>query len=408
MRIALVVPEFPPHHLGGGGVVFQALFEEYSRRHQVRVFSGHDPVRSWLSPRVIEADQPDVWRYPLAPLLPSCHYLRTVVPPGPVAAVALGRDLRQWAPEAAHLHGYGYALVDLAAAFLRLARVPYVFTNHGFPLSPASQGGPIRAAYRLYRVVGADRTAHGAAAVTGVSASAVPSREGGRLAGRVQVVPNGLTRLPTSTETGRRRLRSKLQLNDAIPVVAAAGRLSVSKGFDVLINAISRSPGPITCVIAGQDGGAKDQLQLLAHHVMPPARVVLAGPMQRQELADLFALASVVAVPSRDEPFGLVALEAVAAGKRVVATRTGGLADFLAPPIATLVPPEDHAELARALATAIALGELSPEETASSNQLVERYAWPQVSLRYEELLARAARSRPRGPVRKLHVTKVGP
>ncbi len=51
----------------------------------------------------------------------------------------------------------------------------------------------------------------------------------------------------------------------------------------------------------------------------------MLGPIHRDEVADLLALASVVLVSSLDEPFGIVALEAAATGTPVVAARTGGL-----------------------------------------------------------------------------------
>ena len=57
----------------------------------------------------------------------------------------------------------------------------------------------------------------------------------------------------------------------------------------------------------------------------------MLGAIHRDEVADLFATASVVLVPSVDEPFGLVALEAAASGIPIVASRAGGLPEAVGP-----------------------------------------------------------------------------
>ena len=387
MRIALVVPEFPPHGIGGGAVVFEALREQYRSEHEVRVFAGHDPIRSWWAPARADEGDPDVVRYPLAPIGSGRPHLRTVVPPGPLAAVDLLRDLRTWAPNVAHLHGYGYAIVDLAALLLRRQGVPYLFTNHGYPATPGSRGPAIRALYGGYTRLGADRTVAGATGITAISRSVLPK---GALANRAIVVPNGLTPLPPSTEEGRARLRAGLGLAPGGQVVAAAGRLASSKGFDVLLDAVAALDGhDVACVVAGLDGGAADQLRRQAERLAGTGGIHFPGSLSRQELADLFALACVVAVPSRDEPFGLVALEAAAHGCRVVASAVGGLPEFLTPDLARLVEPDDRRALGSALADALAKGPLTADETRAAGELAARHDWRSIGARYVDLLVAA-------------------
>lgn len=388
MRIALVVPEYPPYGIGGGAVVFAALCREYRSRHQVRVFAGHDPLRSWSARARADEGDPDVCRYPLAPLAAGRPHLRTVVPPGRAAAADLRRDLRAWRPDVAHLHGYGYAIVDFAALLLRRRHVPYVFTNHGYPTTPATRGATVRLLYGAYRRLGAERTLAGAAGVTAISRSVL---SGGGTDGHGVVIPNGLTPFPPSTADGRSQLRERLGLGASTRVVAAAGRLATSKGFDVLIDAVSRLPnGDIACVVAGLDGGAGAALRSQAGRCGGTAVFAFPGPLSRQDLADLFASASVVAVPSRDEPFGLVALEAVAGGTRVVASAVGGLPEFLPPAIATFVPPDDPVALAAALVGSLAAGTLTAEERAVAADLSAAHDWRLIATRYEAMLAAAA------------------
>src|SRR5438093_4827236 len=145
VRLAVVTPEYPPHHIGGGGIVVEALTHELIRRHEVRVFSAYDVVRSWHRGRsvVLQAGV-GIYRYPTVPVFRGLPYLRSVLPPNPVGAANLGRDLAHWSPDVAHLHGYGYATVDLAALILRRLKVPYVFTVHGLPVTPGQRGFFIR------------------------------------------------------------------------------------------------------------------------------------------------------------------------------------------------------------------------------------------------------------------------
>lgn len=391
VRIALVVPEFPPHGIGGGAVVFEALRAEYRARHDVRVFTGHDLVRGWSAPALADAHDPDVVRYPLVPLATARPHLRTVVPPGVRAAADLRRDLTTWAPDVAHIHGYGYAIVDLAALLLRNRRVPYVFTNHGYPATPNSRGAAVQFLYGAYRRLGAERTVAGAAVVTAISRSVLHR---GAVAGRGVVVPNGLTALPVSTDEGRSRLRTRLGLAPEVRVVAAAGRLSSSKGFDVLLDAVSKLALPdVACVVAGLDGGAGALLRQQARYAVGTTGVALPGPLTRQELADLFSLASVVAVPSRIEPFGLVALEAAAHGTRVVASAVGGLPEFLPTDLARLVDPDDPDALASAIREAFAKGPLTSDESRSAAELATRHDWHLIGARYEGLLYAAVAGR---------------
>ena len=398
MRIAVVTPEYPPDVIGGGGIVVQSLVHEYVKRHEVRVFSGWDSRRSWLAKPVEDVDDGVlISRYPLLPLSRQ-PYLRSVLPPNPVGVRRLWKDLRAWSPTVAHLHGYGYAIVDLAALALRRGMVPYVFTIHGIPLTPQQKGRIVRQAYSAYLHIGVGRTSRFARSITAISgavAKALPGAE------EVEVIPNGLTPLPTSDDIGAQRLRSRLNIAAGVPIIACAGRLTRAKGFDTLIKSLNYVDlAEAACVVAGTDGGMLPELVRLQAGVRPGVTVHFIGRQDRQGLADLFHLASVVAVPSRDEPFGLVALEAIGAGRRVVASNIGGLPEFLSPPLAQLVPEGDPVALAGALVLAIRRGALTGPEVAAAHNVVSRYSWIGLAPRYEALLALPSRPDARNRIQK--------
>jgi len=103
-------------------------------------------------------------------------------------------------------------------------------------------------------------------------------------------------------------------------------------------------------VICG-DGRQLAAMRELARRIDVEGRVSFRGWLSSEELAQEFADASVVVVPSLwPEPFGLVGIEALAAGRPVVASATGGIEDWLDDGVSGLcVKPGDVADLARAL-----------------------------------------------------------
>jgi glycosyltransferase involved in cell wall biosynthesis len=383
MRIAVVVPEYPPYTIGGGGVVFNALVDQLDKHHQVRVYSAHDPIRSWVRGLAPESS-PTVRRYPLLPIGNGAAHLRSVIPPNPLAAIQFSRDIVAWKPDVAHLHGYGYGFIDFAALVLRRLQVPYVFTNHGFPVTQETRSAVVRSLYRLYQRVGAGRTARLSVTTTYVSPS-VADKERWPSVSPDLVIENGLTPLPSPSLSDCQSLRTRLGLGDSV-VIGAAGRLTWSKGFDLLIDSLAHlHHGPVTCVIAGDDGGERTSLIRRASSLPRHLQVVLPGRLNRNDLGTLFALSSVVAVPSRDEPFGLVALEAMAMGTRVVAAATGGLEGFVERPLGSLVTPGDSHSLALGLDAALTTS-ADPQEDLQRSAIAENRAWDKVAGMYEEAL----------------------
>jgi len=130
--------------------------------------------------------------------------------------------------------------------------------------------------------------------------------------------------------------------------VVFAGRLVPSKGLDVLIRALSQVDAEL--VVCGE-GRQQREMQALAAELGVNERVRFEGWLDADGLAEEFANASVVAVPSVwPEPFGIVGIEALAAGRPAVGSATGGIPDWLHDGVCGLsVKPGDAGALARAL-----------------------------------------------------------
>lgn len=108
--------------------------------------------------------------------------------------------------------------------------------------------------------------------------------------------------------------------------VLFVGRLSIEKGADLVIRAAGRLPQPARVVIAGE-GAERGRLEALAAEL--GVAVTFAGWVAKADLPALVGRARVQVVPSRSEAQGMAAVEALAAGTPVIASRVGGLPEMI-------------------------------------------------------------------------------
>ena len=130
-------------------------------------------------------------------------------------------------------------------------------------------------------------------------------------------------------------------------IVSFAGKLANFKGVDVLLDAIKlyedKDPKTITLIVG--DGDEREMLHRKARDLQLKT-VHFFGNVAQKELRSVYNIADVNLVPSRREPFGLVAIEAMACGAPVIATNQGGLPDFVSEEVGGLVEVEDPEGLA--------------------------------------------------------------
>jgi glycogen synthase len=136
------------------------------------------------------------------------------------------------------------------------------------------------------------------------------------------------------------------------PILLCLGRLVREKGFDVAIKAMSqlRRLIPAARLVVAGDGPEAAALQGHVQELGLGDSVVFAGAVAPADVPALLTRASIVVIPSRTEAFGLVALEAAAMGRPVVATRVGGLPEVIeSGKTGVLVEPDQPAALAQAV-----------------------------------------------------------
>lgn len=144
----------------------------------------------------------------------------------------------------------------------------------------------------------------------------------------ITVIPNGIDPDKVKRIPAGEFLKKKYQVDG--PVVLFVGRLVREKGVQVLLKAapriLKRHPN-VRFIIAGS-GYFRDELESLSDSLGVSQHVTFFGQANDNDLTELYSLASVLAIPSLYEPFGIVALEGMACGLPVVASDAGGLADI--------------------------------------------------------------------------------
>ncbi|WP_306210609.1 glycosyltransferase family 4 protein [Actinoplanes sp. RD1] len=203
-------------------------------------------------------------------------------------------------------------------------------------------------------------------------------------ADRLHVIPNGADPVtPASAQVKRVRLR----FGGTGPLLGFAGRLVYEKGVQDLIAALpalrDRHPG-LRLLVAG-DGPHRQTLTDQAAQLGVRDAVSFAGFLG-PDLAAAMAACDVQIVPSRYEPFGMVAIEAAAAGTPVVAAATGGLKEIVEPGRTGLTfPPGDRAALARAVTRMLDDRPAAARMARTLARDVEdRYSWPAIAERTVE------------------------
>jgi len=313
------------------------------------------------------------------------------------------RLLRKVRPDLVHTHLFK---ADLLGAWLApRAGIPLVSTKHNE--DPYLREMPWRdlgrrAALRARRVV----------AISG----AVERFVGGTLdlpAGHVHTIPYGIA--PRERPEGGSAFRASHGIAPGAPLALAPARLSRQKGLDLLVEAARSLPAAlpgarVVLLGRGEDEGALRDLV----RAKGLAEVVLfAGFLADPSPA--FAAADVVVLPSRWEGFGLAALEAMAAGRPVLASDAGGLPEVLGD-AGTLVPAGDAHALAEALLRALSPEAVAAARSGAGGEAGRRRARDAFSLDgaaaahealYGEILGRSAATRTGRRTRLLLVARAG-
>ncbi len=183
-----------------------------------------------------------------------------------------------------------------------------------------------------------------------VNSHAVAKRFSGAAARRLRCVYNGVDLKRFSPRQPQPGLRQALGVTGQGPVIVSVGRFVAYKGYDHLLEAaqlIARDHPDLEWVIAG-DGELRGELEAQCRRLSLDRHVHFLG--WREDLPDVLSLADLFVSPAVGEHFGRVLIEAMAMGKAVVATRSGGVPEIVVDgETGVLVRPADPGALAGAV-----------------------------------------------------------
>ncbi|MGP8071616.1 MAG: glycosyltransferase family 4 protein [Thermoplasmata archaeon] len=392
MKVAQVSTRFPP---GPGGVerhVAEVALRLPARGHSVDVFTSDLLLEfPWerLPPSVPREETTSFGRV---------HRLPVSSMPGPLHYPFfrnLGAVLAREQPDLVHVHTYGTHQVAVARRHGRRTRTPFILTAHFHPIW-SIEGGWLRHRIRGFY----DRRLAGPI-VRSAARVIVQTHEEERLLRSlglpmppVAIIPPGYSPLPAPPAAGAFRARYGIPG----PYLLFVGRLASNKGLLTLVDAfapLARRHPDATLVLVGTDGGMRATVEERVGALGLTPRVRIVGHVEEESLlADAYRDARLTVLPSEYEAFGLVLLESLAQGTPVVASRVGGIPEFVEEGRAGLLcPPGDVPAFSEAIrrlwedeALARSLGRFGRD------QVVPRYTWDRLVGQLDQLYQEVRRA----------------
>ncbi len=201
----------------------------------------------------------------------------------------------------------------------------------------------------------------------------------------VHVVPNVIDMNKFSvTDPGR--------MDNKMNIGILGGMGNYRKGLDILIKAVSLLKDMDLTVHIGGDGKYLSTFRDMARKLDVDGKCIFYGEIKPENIQDFYSKLDFYVLPSRDETFGVVVVEAMASGLPVIATRCGGPEEIITEETGILIEKENPPELARAIRSLT--GNLnSYNRKAIRNYVLEKYSKDRftesLSEVYQELLRNA-------------------
>lgn len=221
--------------------------------------------------------------------------------------------------------------------------------------------------------------------------------------GQIEIIPCG-TDTNNFRLTSKADARTKLKLNSREKVILYVGRFDSRKGIETLVRACAllkqavkeKDTNNLKLVIVGgsspnmPDGDERTRIEHIVDELGMRDSTLFAGRIGHDILPLYYTAADVCVIPSHYEPFGLVAIEAMACGVPVVASNVGGLKFTIIPEeTGLLVEPKDIKAFARGIHR-ILFDELWARKmrNQASVNVNQRFSWAGVTIQLSELYRR--------------------
>jgi glycosyltransferase involved in cell wall biosynthesis len=377
MRILHVVPTYYPAVRYGGTIraVHELARAQAADGHDVHAFTTNVDGSGCCDVPLgtpVNMDGVQVWYFPTGA---GRRIYRS-----PAMGRALETSLAGF--DAAHLHSVFLWPTTKAASTARRLGVPYVLTPHGM-LAPDLIRRKSSVIKRAWIAMFERRNIEGAAAVhVTAEAEAEDLLKLGFQPRRIVLAPNGVEPPPALSHA------DAVQADVDEPYVLFLGRVNWKKGLDRLIPAMRHLPG-VRLIVAGNDeDNYQPQMEALALRMGVAGRVRFTGAADDAEKWRLMAGARLLALPSYNENFGIVVLEAMAVGCPVVVTAEVGLANAVRKTGAGLVASGEPQSLATAMNALLADNELRRSMGEAGRRAArENFTWPKIARQMNRIYA---------------------
>jgi glycosyltransferase involved in cell wall biosynthesis len=303
---------------------------------------------------------------------------------------ALRRELPGY--DVVHLHALNLFHDWLGGRLCRQSGVPYIVQPHGL-LDPYIHGHH-RGRKWLMEVLFQNRVLERAAAIhytSDVEREISEPFDGGA---PPRVVPLGVDLAGFDDLPPAERFHDRFPETRGRRVVLFLSRLHFKKGLDLLIPAFAQAAADdpsLHLVIAGPDDGMLDQCKAWTRRDGVPDRVTFTGMLRGEDKLAAFAAASMFALPSYSENFGISIVEAMAAGLPVVISDQVNIWREVQEGGGALVVRCDQQKLALALSTVLRDPALARDMGNKARETVHRlYRWDNVAAALETMYAEAA------------------
>jgi glycosyltransferase involved in cell wall biosynthesis len=214
--------------------------------------------------------------------------------------------------------------------------------------------------------------------------------------GNIDVIPCG-TDIERFGHVDRKTARTQLGINPDTKLVMYVGRFDPRKGIETLVRAVGQSKifgtPDLKLMICGgsraghSDGDECERIKKIVAELGMSQMTEFPGRVSQDDLPSYYAAADVCVVPSHYEPFGLVAIEAMASYTPVVASDVGGLQfTVVSEETGLLAPPQDVAAFANAIDRILSDAQWSQKLGQAARKRVEdKFSWDGVAMQLGEL-----------------------
>jgi len=361
MKILIIVNEYPPEKIRGTAMATEALAQSLTKRgwHVYVIVTCRDSAPEREVAQGIKLYRLRPWPIP---------YTRTIQRFFKILRLAL-----QIRPDI--IQGQAASCGLFAAIVGKILRAPSVTYMQGHDLY---ESGPIRlhieiwpsVKYATKTIAATDELARGVKPYAGENVDVIP----------YGYQPENIT--VQAMETVKKRMRKE------VPNILFVGYLHTDKGAAYLISAVSllrvRLPGIFLHLVG--DGPLRNELELYVKREGVSENVCFYGSLSHMEVLAMMRTVDLFVLPSIEEPFGIVLIEALNQGCPVVATRIRAIPTIIEDGITgTLVSPRDPEAIARAVYSILTDNSLRMKMKQSARITAKKFHWDFNVKRFEKV-----------------------